>query len=61
MMESNSIREYVEGNNKVGLDKYLILQLKVDGWLACKFGLTAIGPVGFTIGFFVAYFMFGAS
>lgn len=61
MMEINSISEYVEGNNKVGLDKYLILQLKVDGWLASKFGLTAIGPVGFAVGFVVAYFIFGRS
>ena len=57
-MEVNSIQSYIEGDHKVGFDKYLILQLKVDGWFASKFGLTAIGPTGFILGFAMAYFIF---
>ena len=50
-----SIENYIESGHKVGLDKHLTLQLKLDGWLASKFGLTALGPMGFIIGFTMAY------
>jgi hypothetical protein len=52
------IKNYIESEHKVDLDKYLVLQLKLDGWLASKFGLTALGPAGFTVGFALAYIIF---
>ena len=54
-MEVNSIQSYVDGDQKVGFDRYLILQLKLDGWIASKFGITAMAPAGFIIGFALAY------
>ena len=57
-MEVNLIQSYVDGNHKVGFDRYLILQLKFDGWIASKFGITAMAPTGFIVGFALAYFVF---
>ena len=57
-MEVIYFKNYIESEHKVGLDKYLILQLKLDGWLASKFGLTALGPAGFIVGFALAYIIF---
>ena len=54
-MEVNSIQSYVDGDHKIGFDRYLILQLKLDGWIASKFGITALAPTGFIIGFALAY------
>ena len=57
-MEVNLIQRYVDGDHKVGFDRYLILQLKFDGWIASKFGITAMGPAGFIVGFALVYFVF---
>ena len=57
-MEGNLIQSYVDGDHKIGFDRYLILQLKFDGWIASKFGITAIAPIGFIVGFALAYFVF---
>ncbi len=57
-MEVNLIQSYVDGDHKVGFDRYLILQLKFDGWIASKFGITAMAPTGFIVGFALAYFVF---
>ena len=35
-------------------------QLKTDGWLASKIGLSSLGPTGFIFGFLVCYFIFVA-
>ena len=43
-METNLIQSYIDGDHKIGCDRYLTLQLKLDGWIASKFGITAMGP-----------------
>ena len=57
-MEANLIQSYIDGDHKIGFDRYLILQLKLDGRIASKFGITAMGPAGFIVGFALAYFVF---
>ena len=57
-MEANLIQSYVDGDHKIGFDRYLILQLNFDGWIASKFGITAMAPTGFIVGFALAYFVF---
>jgi len=55
MMSNNSLQTYLNSDDKVGLDKFLVLQLKLDGWLASKLGITALGPTGFLLGVLVCY------
>ena len=57
-MSINKITDYVNSNEHIGLDKILKLQLKIDGWLASKLGLTSLGPTGFILGFLACYFIF---
>ena len=33
-------------------------EFKFDGWIASKFGITAMAPTGFIVGFALAYFVF---
>ena len=54
----NQITDYVNSDEHVGLDKILKLQLKTDGWLASKIGLSSLGPTGFILGFLVCYLIF---
>ena len=57
-MESNQISTYLKSENRVGLDRFLVLQLKVDGWLAVRAGLTSLAPTGFLVGFLGCYLLF---
>jgi hypothetical protein len=59
-MNTNQITNYVNSSEHIGLDKILKLQLKMDGWLASKIGLSSLGPTGFILGFLVCYFIFVA-
>ena len=59
-MNTNQITNYVNSSEHIGLDKILKLQLKMDGWLASKIGLSSLGPIGFILGFLVCYFIFAA-
>jgi hypothetical protein len=57
-MDINQITDYVNSSEHIGLDRILKLQLKIDGWLASKIGLSSLGPIGFILGFLVCYFIF---
>ena len=57
-MELNKITDYVNSSEHIRLDRILKLQLKMDGWLASKIGLSSLGPIGFILGFFVCYVIF---
>ena len=59
-MNTNQITDYVNSSEHIGLDKIFKLQLKMDGWLASKIGLSSLGPTGFILGFLVCYFIFVA-
>ena len=54
-MSNNSLQAYLNADDKVGLDKFLYLQLKIDGWLASRLGITALAPIGFLLGVLVCY------
>ena len=54
-MSNNSLQAYLNADDKVGLDKFLFLQLKIDGWLASRLGITALAPTGFLLGVLVCY------
>jgi hypothetical protein len=56
-MNINKITDYVNSNEHIGLDRILTLQLKTDGWIASKIGLSSLGSTGFILGFLVCYFM----
>lgn len=55
IMSNNSLQAYLNADDKVGFDKFLFLQLKMDGWLASRLGITALGPIGFLAGVLVCY------
>ena len=59
-MNINQIAGYVNSNERIGLDKVFKLQLKIDGWVASKIGLSSLGPIGFIFGFLVCYLIFVA-
>ena len=57
-MANSLIRDYISGDQKIGLDNILILQLRVDGAIASRFGITSLGLLGFIIGFTLAIAFF---
>jgi len=59
-MNINQIAGYVNSNEHIGLDKVFKLQLKIDGWVASKIGLSSLGPIGFIFGFLVCFLIFVA-
>ena len=59
-MDINQITDYMNSSEHIGLDRILKLQLKMDGWLASKIGLSPLGPIGFILGILVCYFIFVA-
>ena len=59
-MNINQIADYVNSNERIGLDKVFKLQLKIDGWVASKIGLSSLGPIGFIFGFLICYLIFEA-
>ena len=57
-MEENQIASYINSEQHVGFDRILKLQLKADGWIAERMGLTILAPLGFIIGFLFCYLVF---
>ena len=57
-MADNKITDYLTSENYVGLDRYLKWQLKADGWIAARYGITSLGPAGFVVGFLFCYLVF---
>jgi len=47
---SNKLNAYLESGELVGLDKFLRLQRVSDGYIATKFGITSLAPMGFAFG-----------
>ena len=54
----NQLHTYLESGTYVGLDRYLILQRKIDGAIAAKLGLTALAPMGALVGVIIGYLVF---
>ena len=57
-MEENQISTYLNSEKHIGFDRVLKLQLKADGWVAKRAGLTSLGPIGFIVGFLFCYLVF---
>ena len=57
-MASSFIQDYISSDQKIGLDNFLMLQLRLDGAIASRFGITSLGPLGFIIGFTLAIAFF---
>ena len=57
-MLDNPISSYINSEHRIGFDRILKLQLKADGWLAERAGLTSLGPVGLLLGFLICYLLF---
>ena len=59
-MNINQIADYVNSNERIGLDKIFGLQLKIEEWVASKIGLSSLGPIGSIFGFLICYLIFVA-
>ena len=59
-MNINQIAGYVKFNEYIGLDKVFKRQLKMDGWVASKIGLSSLSPIGFIFGFLACFLIFVA-
>ena len=57
-MNINQIADYVNSNERIGLHKVFKLQLKIDGCVASKIGLSSLGPIGFIFGILICYLIF---
>jgi len=55
----NRLNDYLASGDYVGMDRYLVLQRRADGFVACRFGITSLGPIGFFVGLIVGYVFFG--
>ena len=55
---ANKIYEYLRGEELVGFDKVLRLQRLTDGYIAARFGITSLAPLGFIIGLLAGYALF---
>lgn len=56
---SNKLNAYLESGELVGLDKFLRLQRVSDGYIATKFGITSLAPMGFALGLLIGFVFFG--
>ena len=54
----NKIQDYLKSEKFIGLDQFLILQRRTDGFLAAKMGITSLAPLGFIVGLVVGFFIF---
>jgi hypothetical protein len=57
-MGNSLIRDYISSDQKIGLDNFLPLQLRVEGAIASRFGITSLALLGFVTGFAVAIAFF---
>ena len=54
----NKIHDYLKSEQFVGLDRFLIVQRRLDGYLAAKMGITSVAPLGFTVGLLAGFLIF---
>ena len=53
----NKLDEYLKGDDFVGLDKVLLGQRLIDGYVAVRLGITSLGPIGCIVGFAAGFFL----
>ena len=54
----NKIQDYLKSEQFIGLDRFLIVQRRLDGYLAAKMGITSLAPLGFTVGLLAGFLIF---
>ena len=53
----NKLDEYLKGDDFVGLDKVLLGQRLVDGYIAVRLGVTSLAPIGCIVGFAAGFWV----
>mgnify|MGYP001461713636 FL=1 len=54
----NKIDDYLNSEDLVGLDRFLILQRRLDGYIASRLGITSLAPIGFIVGLIAGFLVF---
>lgn len=54
----NKIDDYLNSEDLVGLDRFLVLQRRLDGYIASKLGITSLAPTGFIVGLIAGFLVF---
>ena len=54
----NLIDDYLNSEDLVGLDRFLVLQRRLDGYIASKLGITSLAPTGFIVGLIAGFLVF---
>ena len=49
----NKIQDYLRSEQFIGFDQFLVVQRRLDGYLAAKMGITSLAPLGFIVGLVV--------
>ncbi len=52
------LTQYLQQGEYIGLDKILLVQRRIDGFIATRVGITALAPMGAMFGFIIAYLIF---
>lgn len=54
----NKIQDYLKSEQFIGFDQFLVVQRRLDGYLAAKMGITSLVPLGFIVGLVVRFLIF---
>ena len=54
----NKIDDYLNSEDLVGLDRFLVLQRRLDGYIASRLGITSLAPIGFIVGLIAGFLVF---
>ena len=54
----NKIHDYLKSDQFIGLDQLLVVQRRLDGYLAAKMGITSLAPLGFAVGLLAGFLIF---
>ena len=54
----NKIDDYLNSEDLVGLDRFFVLQRRLDGYIASGLGITSLAPTGFIVGLIAGFLVF---
>ena len=54
----NKIDDYLNSEDLVGLDRFFVLQRRLDGCIASRLGITSLAPTGFIVGLIAGFLVF---
>ena len=54
----NKIDDYLNSEDLVGLDRFFVLQGRLDGYIASRLGITSLAPTGFIVGLIAGFLVF---